>query len=62
LEIDPRVEQKDVSHVGKQLMIKACAHTIPVFAVTCFDLTKSFYDQINMMINRFFLGKLRQGK
>jgi hypothetical protein len=43
-----------LSQVGKEILIKACAQAIPMFAMTCFDITKGFCDQINSMISRFF--------
>jgi hypothetical protein len=47
-------KEKMLTKVGKEILIKACAQAIPVFAMTCFDITKSLCDQINSMISRFF--------
>jgi hypothetical protein len=44
--------EKMLSKVGKEILIKACAQAIPIFAMTCFDLTKGFCDQLNAMICR----------
>jgi hypothetical protein len=47
-------KEKMLSRVGKEILIKACAQAIPVFAMMCFDITKGLCDQINSMISRFF--------
>jgi hypothetical protein len=43
-----------LSRVGKDILIKACAQAIPMFAMTCFDITKGLCDQINNTISRLF--------
>ena len=35
---------------GKKIMIKVVAQLIPKFAMSCFDLTKSFFDQLSSMV------------
>jgi hypothetical protein len=47
-------KKKMLPRVGKEILIKACAQAIPVFAMTCFDITKGLCDQINSMVSRFF--------
>jgi hypothetical protein len=47
-------KEKMLSRAGKDILIKACAQAIPVFVMTCFDITKSLCDQINNMISRLF--------
>jgi hypothetical protein len=47
-------KEKMLSKVGKEILIKACAQAIPIFAMTCFDITKGLCDQISSMISRFF--------
>jgi hypothetical protein len=36
--------------VGKKILIKSIAQAIPTFAMSCFDLTKNFCDQVRAMI------------
>lgn len=38
--------------VGKEILIKACAQAIPMFAMTCFDITKGVCEELNAMICR----------
>lgn len=47
-------KEKFLSWAGKQILIKAVAQAIPTFAMGCFDLTKSFCDQISAMVCRFW--------
>jgi hypothetical protein len=44
--------ERMLSKVGKEILIKACAQAIPIFAMTCFDITKGLCDDINSMICR----------
>jgi peroxiredoxin family protein len=39
-----------LSKAGKDILIKACAQAIPIFAMTCFDLTKELCDEMSMII------------
>jgi hypothetical protein len=43
-----------MSKAGNEILIKACAQAIPVFAMSCFDLTKTLCDQISTMICRYW--------
>jgi hypothetical protein len=43
-----------LSKAGKEILIKAVAQAIPVYAMVCFDLTKSLCDDINSMIGRYW--------
>jgi hypothetical protein len=45
-------KEKMLSKVGKEILIKACAQEIPIFAMTCFDITKGLCDEINAIICR----------
>jgi hypothetical protein len=47
-------KEKMISRVGKELLIKACAQAVPIFSMTCFDITKGLCEQINSMTSRFF--------
>jgi hypothetical protein len=48
------VEGKALSKAGKDILIKAIAQEIPMYAMSCFDLTKTLCDDIGTMINRFW--------
>jgi hypothetical protein len=43
-------KEKLLSRAGKEIMIKAIAQAIPVFAVGCFDITKETCNQISSSI------------
>jgi hypothetical protein len=45
-------KEKMLSKVGKEILIKACAQAIPIFSMTCFDITKGLCDEINAIICR----------
>lgn len=43
-----------LSKAGKEVLIKAVAQAIPVFAMGCFDITKEMCNQISAMIAQFW--------
>jgi len=47
-------KEKLLSKAGKEIMIKAVAQAIPVFAMGCFDLTKEICGQISAMISKYW--------
>ena len=47
-------KERMLSKAGKEILIKACAQAIPIFAMSCFDLTKGLCEQINSMISQFW--------
>jgi len=47
-------KEKLLSSAGKDTLIKAVAHAIPTFAMSCFDLTKKLCDEISRMICRYW--------
>jgi hypothetical protein len=48
--MDGKVPFKD----GNEILIKACAQAIPIFARSCFDITKGLCDQISATVGRFW--------
>jgi hypothetical protein len=42
-----------LSMAGKEILIKSIAQAIPTYAMSCFNLTKSFCDQVRAMICRY---------
>ena len=44
--------EKFLSWAGKEILIKAVAQAIPTYAMGCFDLTKTFCDQVSAMVSR----------
>lgn len=47
-------KERLLSRAGKEILIKAVAQAIPVFAMGCFDITKEICSQISAMIARFW--------
>ncbi|XP_073362313.1 uncharacterized protein [Aegilops tauschii subsp. strangulata] len=41
-------------HVGKELLIKVVAQTIPTFTMSCFDLTKSICEEISTAVCKYW--------
>jgi hypothetical protein len=46
----------------KEILIKSVAHAIPTYAMSCFDHTKSFYDQVRAMICHSWWSNLDKAK
>jgi hypothetical protein len=46
--------EKWLSKTGKEVLIKACTQSIPIFAMSCFDITKGLCDQMSAMVCRFW--------
>ena len=47
-------KEKLLSKAGKEVLIKAVAQAIPIFAMACFDITKEMCNQISSMIAWFW--------
>lgn len=51
-------KEKMLSTAGKEILIKAVAQAVPVFAMACFDLTKTLCNQISEMICRYWWSNM----
>ncbi|GJN04595.1 hypothetical protein PR202_ga22158 [Eleusine coracana subsp. coracana] len=47
---------------GKAVSFKAVAQAIPTFAMSCFDLTKTFCDEVSTMICRYWWSQQEKDK
>lgn len=47
-------KEKLLSKAGKEILIKASAQAIPVYTMTCFDLTKKLCDELSSMTCKFW--------
>ena len=47
-------KQRLLSKAGKEILIKAVAQAIPVYAMSCFEITKTLCDEISAMIGRYW--------
>jgi hypothetical protein len=47
-------QEKLLSKAGKEILIKAVVQAIPTYAMSCFDLTKGFCEELSSMIARYF--------
>lgn len=47
-------KEKFLSRAGKEILVKAVAQAIPIFAMSCFDLTKTLCDDISSMVCRYW--------
>jgi hypothetical protein len=51
-------KEKILSKAGKEILIKAVVQAIPIFAMSCFDLTKELCDEISSMICKFWWSQM----
>ena len=51
-------QEKLLSKAGKEILIKAIAQSIPTYAMSCFDLTKGFCDDLSMINGRYWWSHL----
>ena len=54
LEKITRVKRQFLSIVGREILVKAIAHTIPSHGICCFKLLATIFDEINSPINKFW--------
>ena len=47
---------------GKETLVKDVARAIPTFAMSCFDPTKTFCQELNTLIGKKIVESLGQGK
>jgi hypothetical protein len=47
-------KEKFLSRAGKEILVKAVAQAIPLFAMSCFDITKSLCEDICSMVCRYW--------
>lgn len=47
-------KERMLSNAGKEILIKAVAQAIPIYAMACFDITKTLCDQMSTMICRYW--------
>ena len=53
---------KLLSKAGKEILIKAVAHSIPTYAMSCFDLTKGLCDDLSSIIGRYWWSQQDKNK
>jgi hypothetical protein len=43
-----------LSKAGKEILIKSRTQAIPIYAMTCFDITKGMCEEINSMMSKYW--------
>ena len=52
-------KEKFLSKAGKEVLIKAIAQSIPTYAMNCFQLPKTWCDEISSLISSYWWGQQR---
>ena len=50
-------KEKFLSRAGREILIKAVAQAIPTYAMNCFKLPKTWCEEINSLIARYWWGQ-----
>ena len=49
-------KEKMLSHVGKEIFIKAMAEAIPMYIMSVFKILNTLYDEMTSMVRNFWWG------
>jgi hypothetical protein len=55
-------KEKLLSMAGKEILIKVVAQAIPTYVMACFDLTKSFCNQVRTMVRQYWWSQQEKDK
>jgi TPR repeat protein len=50
-------KERFLSKAGREILIKAVPQAIPTYAMNCFRLPKSWCDEVNSLITRYWWGQ-----
>jgi hypothetical protein len=45
--------QEKMLKAGKEILVKAVAQAIPIYTMSCFDITKTLCDELSAMVSRY---------
>lgn len=48
--------ERTISTGGKEVLVEAVAQVVPVYSMSCFKLSKGLWENLNMLIRKFWLG------
>lgn len=51
-------KERMLSMAGKEILIKTVAQSVPIYAMACFDLTKSLCDQMSTIICKYWWSQM----
>ena len=52
-------KEKALSNAGKEVLIKSITQAIPTYVMSCYALPKTFCEEIQSMISRFWWGSMQ---